>query len=399
MTTARIHLAVEGDILRFEAEVHAGATVAWPIPGPAQSWVPRAVNVDGRPAEGFLARLPDGFLHLHLSAGVHQVRVSGPLPPADSLTLQFRERPRRATASAPGWQVDGIREDGSADDSVQLSRRLAAGREAGALGGGTYQPWLEVMRVLHMGISWEVETVVRRVSPAGAPVVVKVPLLKGMLVTDAEHHVKDGEVVVTLGRDQMEARWSATLPPEGDGSSRSSPPRASPGPKCWIVNCGPVWQCDVSGIPPVGRLQDGRLAPEFRPWPGETLSLTFRRPEGWEGQTLTVDGASLLLAPGVRLEDCTLDLQVRASRPGPLLIDLPNGSEVRELKVKGTDRPVRPEGGRLSVAIEAGEQPVRVAWRQTDGLGALHRAPVVALSDRRSTSRSRSSCPKTAGCS
>ena len=58
-------------------------------------------------------------------AGTHQVTLAGPLPPRDSLTLQFGEKPRRASASAQGWQVDGIRDDGSADDSVQLSRSSA----------------------------------------------------------------------------------------------------------------------------------------------------------------------------------------------------------------------------------------------------------------------------------
>lgn len=376
VTTANLRLIVEGAELRFQAEVHAGAPSAWPIPGPAESWIPRSVSVDGVPAEGQIARLADGFLHLRVAPGPHQVAIAGPLPPQDSLTLQFGEKPRRASALVQGFQVDGIREDGSADDSVQLSRKLGAGASAGASGAGLgYEPWLEVTRVLDIGVSWSVETIVRRVSPPGAPVVVKVPLLKGMLVTDAEHQVKDGEVLVTLGRDQTEARWSATLPPVEGTTVSLKAPEGKPWSEVWVVDCDLVWQCEANGLSPVSRVRDGRLSPEFRPWPGESLSLTFRRPKGLEGRTMTIDRVLLRLVPGARLEDATLDLHVRASRGGPLTLTLPEGVEVQELKVKGADRPIRPEGDKLSLTLEPGEQPVRVAWRKSGGLGIGYRTP------------------------
>jgi hypothetical protein len=378
VTSATLQLLVEGADLRLVAEVHAGATVGWPIPGPAESWVPRNVALDGKSAEGQLARLADGFLHLHIPAGVHQVTITGPLPPRDSVTLQFGERPRHATAAAPGWQVDGIHEDGSADDSVQLSRKLALGATPASREGG-YEPWLEVTRILDIGVSWNVTTIVRRISPTGAPVVLKVPLLKGMLVTDGERQVKDGEILVTLGRDETETRWSATLAPvEGDTVTLQAPEKR-PWSEVWLVNCGFVWQCDAAGLPPVSRVSNGSLAPEYRPWPGERLSLTFRKPQGALGQTLTIDRASLKLQPGIRKENGTLDLQVRATRTELLALSLPNGTSVQELTVGGVKRPVRPDGGTLNVTVEPGERPVHVAWQGSDGLSLVHRVPAVSL--------------------
>jgi hypothetical protein len=378
--TQRLDLTIAGSELRIEAEVHARAATSWPLPGPATSWVPSSVSLDGQPAESGLVRLADGFLHLRVDAGVHQARLVGPLPPRDNVTLQFGQRPRLARASAPGWQVDGIREDGSAEDSVQLTRRLAAG--ATSQGGSSgYAPWLEVVRTLNIGVSWTVETTVRRISPVGQPVLVKVPLIKGMLVTDAERQVKDGELLVTLGRDETEASWSATLPAVEGQPVTLQAPQGKPWSEVWIVNCGPVWQCEVTGLPPVARFADGRLAPEFRPWPGETLTLAFRRPQGLPGRTLTVDRVLLALVPGTRLEDATLDLNVRASRTGPLTLTLPAGAQIQELKVSGQDRPVRPDGSKLTLTIENGEHPVHLAWRRAGGLGLLQRAPAVALSE------------------
>lgn len=379
VTTSRLHLAVEGGDLHLSAEVHAGALAAWPVPGPAQSFVPRSVTLDGRPAEARLARLADGFLYLRVGPGVHRLELRGPLPPRDSLTLQFGQTPRRVTAATPGWQLDGVRDDGSADASVQLSRRLATPAAAGT--SGSYEPWLEVTRNFDVGVSWSVETVVRRVSPPGEPIVVKVPLLKGMLVTDAEREVKDGEVLVTLGRTETEARWSATLEAVEGASVTLQAPTGKPWSEVWSVRCGPVWQCALEGLPPVSRFQDGQLAPEFRPWPGESLTLTFRRPQGAPGRSVTVDAARLSVAPGLRLEDSTLTLSVRASRPSPLTLTLPEGAEVQSLKVKDADRPIRPDGRRLTVALDAGAQNVSVAWRRTGGLRLAHRVAAVELGE------------------
>ncbi len=377
VSTARLHLTIEAGTLQISAEVHAGAPTAWPVPGPAASWVPRSIRVDGATAEGSAARLGDGFLHVRLAPGVRRLEIAGPLPPRDTLTLQFGETPRRATASAPGWQIDGIREDGSADASVQLSRRLASAGKVET--DGTYEPWLEVTRVLNIGVSWGAETRLRRVSPAGDPVVVKVPLLKGMLVTDAQRQTKDGEVLVSLGRDETETSWSATMKPAENESVTLKAPEGRPWSEVWVINCGPVWQCEATGIPPVRRFENGALSPEFRPWPGETLTLAFRRPKGAEGQSVTVDRASLHVAPGLRLEDSTLELTVRASRPGPFSLTLPEGAEIQELKVKGSDRPIRPDGTKLTLALDAGEQPVRVMWRRSGGLGLVHTAPAILL--------------------
>jgi hypothetical protein len=378
VSTARLRLLVEGNDLRLLAEVHAGALTSWPLPGPAAAWVPRSVTLDGQPAEGRLARAADGFLHLRVEPGRHAVDLRGPLPPADSLTLQFGAVPRRASASTPGWQIDGLRADGSADASVQLSRRLARAGEPGAEGSRGYEPWLEVTRVLDLGVAWNVETIVRRISPTGAPIVVKVPLLKGMLVTDREREAQDGELRVGLGRDETEARFSAALPAaEGDVTLRA--PEGRPWSEVWRVRCGPVWQCRATGLPPVGRFKDGELEQEFRPWPGETLTLGFRRPQGAPGRSLTVDSATLRVAPGLRIEDATLTLRARASRPTPLVLTLPEGAEVQSLKIGDSERPIRPDGRRLTVGLDAGSQTVAVAWRRAGGLGLVHRVAAVGI--------------------
>jgi hypothetical protein len=388
VTTAQLQLSIAGGSLRLAAEVHAGAASAWAIPGPAESWVPRTVAVDGQRAEAALARLADGFLYLRLTPGVHQVVVEGALPPADSLTLQLPQPPRYASATIAKeseWQIDGIRDDGSVDGSIQLTRLLRPGARGAE--DGAYEPWLEVTRVLDIGLSWRVETIVRRVSPIGAPVLVKVPLLKGMQVTDADREVKNGEVLVSLARDQVVTTWTSTLA-ESEGTALPlEAPTGKPWSEVWIVRCGLVWQCEAAGLVPVSRRVPagtpggvaGRLQAEYRPWPGEKLSLSMRRPQGQPGVSLTIDAARLEATQGLRVQDGVLTVEARASRSSALGLHVPEGVELRTVTVDGAAKPNRPEDSVLKLNIDAGAHTVRLDWRASREPALWMRAPAIDL--------------------
>ena len=52
----------------------------------------------------------------------------------------------------------------------------------------------------------------------------------------------------------------------------------------------PVWHVALNGIPVVHQQDDtGVRMPEWRPWPGEKVTVEVQRPEALQGQTLTID--------------------------------------------------------------------------------------------------------------
>jgi hypothetical protein len=334
------------------------------------------VAVDGAPA-AVVARQADGFLYVRLSPGVHRIEARGPLPPGDSFTLGLADRPRQARAEAPGWEVSGLRRDGPPDASLQLTRRLPTGRREGE-GSGAYAPWLQVTRTVSLGIAWRVTTEVQRLSPPGAPLALRVPLLAGEAPSDATLTVEGGAVAVSLGRDQTETSWSSTLEP-GEHLTLEAP-KDRPWSEVWRVQCGLAWDCVAEGPAPVTREEDDVLEPQYRPWPGETLTLRLRRPAAVAGQTLTLDRVELVAAPGPRLARVTLSLQARSSREQPLVVVLPEAAELQELTLDGTPRASRPEKSRLSVTVPAGTHQVALRWQQERGLGSAFAMPVIGLS-------------------
>ena len=373
VTTPAMDLRVSDERLEVRAEVHAAADGTWAMPGPLASWAAADVRLDGTPAVA-VAQLADGFLHLRLPPGVHRVELSGPLPPGDSFTLQMPSLPRRARADAPGWEVTGLRGDGPPDPSVQFTRRLSALRRGASVEGGRYAPWLEVTRTLRFGVSWTVETRVRRVTPPGAPVAVRVPLVAGEAPTRAQLAVEDGEVAVSLGADEVEAGWESTLEAKASLSLRA--PEGRPWSEVWRLQCSTIWACTADGLPPVRRFAGGVFEPTYRPWPGESLEVSLAHPAGIEGQTLTADSLRLEATPGARLERVRLLVRIRSSREQPFLLHLPRGAEVQQVLLDGEERPSRPqESGELRVSVPAGAHGLEVRWQQERGMGPVYALP------------------------
>jgi hypothetical protein len=378
-SSPRLFVEVTPGALRLRFEVGAAAPIAVPLPAGPQ-WLPSDVRIDGQPAT--IARTSDGRLWTRVDPGRHEILLSGPLPGQGRETVQIPLplRPHRVDATAAGWTVDGIHEDGQADDSLQLTRvrALPAGAVAGALQPGELPPFLEITRVLHLGLTWTVETRVRRLSPPGVPVTAAVPLLPGESVTTAGVRVQKGVAQVSLGPQATEGGWTSTLAPRA--ALKLTAPRTLAWTEVWQLDAGPVWHVEAQGIPPVLGPEDTAVrVPEWRPWPGETVTLAISRPAGVDGQTLTIDKTILAMTPGLRSTDVQLDINLRSSRGGRHTVVLPAGAELQTVTIDERSQPIQQEGREVTLPIHPGAQAIRLVWREPRGISLGFRTPEVDL--------------------
>ena len=362
--------------LRLRVEVLAGAETAVPLPGNAQHWVPDTVLVDGRPTAA-LWRAGNGTLWLALSEGAHQVQMEGALPPRATVQIELPLRPRRVEAKVEGWTLDGLHEDGLADENLQLSRVGDKEKGAGAaLQLGTLPPFVRVERDLVLGLQWTVETKVERMTPTGAAVVLEVPLLPGESVTSSEVRVQGGKALVNMPASSTVAAWSSVLDPKSP--IELTAPKGIPWVEVWRLDVSPVWHVQLSGIPVVAQ-QDasGVKLPEWRPWPGEGVKVEVVRPAGVQGQTLTIDQSSLVVTPGARATDVTFTANLRSSRGGIHPFTLPEGAELQSVTINGSQQPIRQEGRAVAIPLLPGSMSIAIAWRQSTGMSGVWRTPEV----------------------
>lgn len=370
VSSPKVSLEATESHLTLRAELHASAAGAWPLPGPAETWIPENISINGQNSP--LMRR-EGVLYARLEPGVHHLEAIGALPPAPSLTLQWELPPQLLDFHSDTWRIEGIRADGSLDTSLQLVRLNGA---PGA-SDDELQPWLQLDRQLDLGIPWRATTTFSRSGDLDRPISIKIPLLPGESVSDTEVEVQDGAVLISLGRGAREARWTSTLAERPELTLVAA--EDAPWSESWQVRCSPVTACAVQGPPALRHLTDGQWSPLWRPWPGERLTLTTHRPGAVKGASVTVESAQLTVRPGNRLTESSLDLDIRASQGGTQRVTLPAQAELLSAAIDGQRTPLQLQGGQVSIPLRPGAQRAVLTWQEPSAVKLRYQPAAVRV--------------------
>ncbi len=367
------------ELLSIRIEIHALENVAVPLPAHAQGWLPALVNVDGASAGG-LARTANGELWLELSPGTHQVSLAGPVPESASFTLPLPLQPHRVEFTAEGWRVEGVHENGLADAQLQFTRedREAPTNKLPALQPSDLPPFARIERFIRLGLDWRVETQVIRASPSGSAIVLEVPLLPGESVITGDIHIADNKVLVNMEPEQNTLAWQSVL--ETEPSVTLTSVDTIDWVEIWRVDVSPVWHMQYSGITPVyHQNREGQWLPEWRPWPGEGITLDITRPEGVMGQILTIDTSRIESRAGERATDRTLSLTLRSSHGGQHTLTLPDETQLLSVTINGTAQPIRQEGAKVTLPLTPGSQIAVLKLRDPEGITGRLVTPAIDL--------------------
>ncbi|WP_417615116.1 hypothetical protein [Oceanisphaera sp.] len=375
-----MQLTVDAQQLVADLEVHTQQNVAVPLPANAEHWLPSQVLLEGS-ATSALLRHQDGTLYMRLPAGIHAVRLAGPLPKQGNIQLPLPLRPHRVTVQASGWTLQGVDENGVPHAQLQLNRvqPTHSASTPRKLEPGAQPSFVQVNRVLRLDLDWTIETRVRRLSPPGQPVSLAIPLLTGESVLTDGIEVQDGKAILSLAANQREASWQSRLDKSAELTLTAADTERWT--ESWQLDASAIWHVATSGLPVIHH-QDagGHWLPEWRPWPGESLALRITRPAGVTGQTLTIDSTRLTMAPGHRAVDASLVLQLRSSQGGQHSLQLPDDISLQSVVINGKSQPIRlqPDNS-LTIPLTPGAHSLNISWRHNGGIQPLYTTPVIGL--------------------
>jgi hypothetical protein len=375
-SSPRLRLDLDATQLTIRMEIHSYADIAVPLPGVAKQWLAQQIVLDDKPAQAFL-RQPDGQLWLNVHKGIHQVLLAGPLPTRNTVQLPLPLKPHFVEINAKGWQVEGLHENGLADDQLQFTREQTESRLA-TLEMGSLPPFVQIERTLLLGLDWQIATRVTRLTPTGAAIVLEIPLLKGESVTTENIRVQNEKVLLNLSPNDTEINWLSVFSKQD--TLQLTAPNNTFSSEVWRLDASAIWHVDLEGIPVVHHQDnEGRWLPEWRPWPGESVTLHFSRPEGVTGQVLTIDRSQLIVVPGQRTTDNTLSVTLRSSRGGQHTITLPDQAQLQSVKINGKSQPIRQEGRKVTLPITPGQQQIELVFRQAIGMNNYFQTPSLDL--------------------
>jgi hypothetical protein len=390
---SRTNATVKGNQLIVRQEIHVEGgekqnTIVVPMPGIASNvWRPDSVIVNGVNVD---AAMFDGtHLRLPLKKGVNNVVITGEISKADAnVQLKFPISSGQTSASADGWEVSGVHDNGTADATIQFtkivkeqpkakSKELKETEDTIALTPTTLPPFMIVEREIELGLTWKIRNVVHRITPSSTGAVIEVPLLEGEVVTTPGIKVKDKKAILNLGGNTSYIAWDSVLK-EKNHINLVAPQNAS-WVEIWKLNIGTVWHADISGIPRVSMPQSIQHVFTWHPWPGEKVNLAITRPQGVDGPIKTIDRVDVNIVPGLRSIDTTVKFVLRSSLGTPHTITLPKGSKNHSIKINGKDHPLRIKDNKITFPLTPGKQTIEVSWTDAKGIGTKLITPNIDL--------------------
>jgi hypothetical protein len=372
----RLLLELEATELKARMEIHSLTDTAVPLPGVAKQWLPQQVLLNGEPAQALL-RQKNGQLWLSVTEGIHQVQLAGPLPNRNTVQLPLPLKPHFVEVNAKGWRVEGVHENGVADDQLQFTREQTDETRMADLEMGSLPPFVQIERTLLLGLDWQIETRVVRKTPPSSAIVLEIPLLKGESVTRENIRVESGKALINLSPNESEISWVSVFDKQ-DTITLIAPDNTFSS-EVWRLDASAIWHVEIEGIPVVHHQTQGRWLPEWRPWPGESVTLHLSRPEGVTGQVLTIDRSQLVVSPGQRTTNNQLLLNLRSSRGMQHKLTLPEDAQLQSVKINDKSQPIRQEGRFVTLPITPGTQRIELQFQQPIGLSQHFYTPSVEL--------------------
>ncbi|WMC10857.1 hypothetical protein PU634_00395 [Oceanimonas pelagia] len=375
--TSSMQLDATREQLTLTLTIHTHTGLAVPLPAQHHAWLPERVWLNGAPADG-LWRNDRGILHLPLPVGIHNIELAGPLPAQDRLQLPLPLPPKRVEARLEGWRLQGVNENGVPEGRLQLTRLAADGKpENAGLKPGVLPDFAQLTRTLQLGLDWRVDNQLVRQNDTERALRLEVPLLPGESVLTDGIRVENGKALISLAAGQRQLSWQSAL--ARVDSLTLEAPQTQGWTETWRLNASPIWHVNSTGLAPVH--PQGSALPEWRPWPGEQLTLAIARPAAVPGSTLTLDASTLEVQPGKHATDAHLELTLRSSQGGQHSLQLPEGAELQSVAINGRTLPLRLNEQTLTLPLTPGSQTVRIHWRQTPGIGTVFTTPGVSLNN------------------
>lgn len=376
---AKLILAPE--MLSIYLQVHVDAKqVAIPIPGGLESWRPQAITIDGKPATQLRG---DGhYLLLLVEKGVHHIMVTGPLKPGrNQLGINFPIAPHFIAQDGSGWNVQGIQQNGRNNGNVELVRIKTADatsqeKKEQTLESRSLPPFFRVERILQLGTTWNVQTIVERLTPTGESETLELPLLPSESQMNENIEVKQGKALLHFAANETVLALASTLKQE-DKINLKAPEHVN-WVESWRLNAGTSWHVDFSGIP-ASRNNNGSQERMWNPWPGEAVSVAVSKPKGISGQTMTIDQSTLSITAGERIMNASLYLNIQSSQGGSHTISLPKGAMLQQARINGMPETLQQKDNSVTLPIRPGIQPIELDWKQPTPISGYFRIPEVKL--------------------
>jgi hypothetical protein len=364
--------------LKVSLLMHAQEDALVPLPVPIKQWSPSIISVDGKRTVKLYGM--DSTLWILLNKGTHTVTMSGQVESINQLKFSFPLKPRHIELNIDGWTTQGADTQTYKINALSFLRidKTNQHSTSNKIEQKEIPVYAKVDRFIDLGLEWFVNTKVKGITGSAYPVILNIPLLEGESVVTDNIKVVDGHGVITLNNARQLVQWTSKMSIATEINLQSSEQDGFI--ERWVLNASPIWRVSYDGIHAIyHQNKSNQWQPEWRPWPGEKVTITVSRPAGIKGGTITIDSSALTLTPGEKITTASLEFNLRSSQGGQHVVKIPDNGELLSVSINKQPIPVRKTKEGISLPLSPGEMHVNIQWRESRGITTSYHSSVIDL--------------------
>ncbi len=372
----KTHFDLSKNSARITLQVDAHDATYFPLPARLDKWMPHSVLVNGKKHRA-LSRARQGILLIALPKGHHQVVLEGPIT-TGSVEFVFKLPIHNVTANAEYWSHTNIVKGTLPGGKIEFTRRVTkkSTEDKRRLLPDPIKPFVVVKRTLHFHNDWSVRTTVERVAPNKGVINFSIPLLKGESVLSTNVENSDGIVTGVIKEGRKSTHWNSTLQKKPQVTLTAD--IQTEWVEVWTIDASTKWHLEVLGI---ARLKEnlsykGAL-PHYKPWPGESITISVTKPKAVAGSTQTIQSVKINHEPGIRSSKTNVTIGLLSSQGGKLSVTLPDSVVVEKLWVGGVEQIISQNGSQLRIPVRPGSQEIILNWVAPIGSTLLSETPEI----------------------
>ncbi|CAM9868901.1 unnamed protein product, partial [Chrysoparadoxa australica] len=376
----RMSLSYDDKTLTLRQKVHMVKDGFLTLPGSREQWLPETILVDSGSDFKLMGR--GDRLVIGLSEGIHDISMKGMLPPRQQIQISVDNKPSLFSHSGRGWSLEGLNTKGLISGAITLTRLSKEKGKTSEFKSTLLPQFLSVKRIFNLGVSWQVTTIISRLTPATQALNFEIPKLTGETVTSSNVVEEKDSVKISLSKNQGQIVYQSML-------QETSPIRLKASDnnlwnETWQFIPGPIWRVSFNaqseGLEKISLTSQGDLlSPLYQPWPGEALDVVISRPEGAKGETITLTDSMFSMSPGKRMSIYQLDLKFTTSIGLTHTVKIPELSQLQEVKIKGVVQSLKLKEGKLDLPLGVGTQEVSIRWQMPSGMESKFKSPDIDL--------------------
>lgn len=366
-------IKLEGSNLYIELNAYSDTDVALPLPNGYDSWSLISLESDN---DLMPLRKEGGDIFAALTKGQHTLILKGKIH-GDQASIRFPIPIHNLSVSTQSWIVEGLVDGRVTKDVLTLrTREQSTTLQKDTLKADPPSTFARVIRHFNFGKRWIVNTTVIRETTEGA-VSLPIKLLTNERLLSEVGVVDGDELTIQFEHRQHRIDWLSSLEPTQELLLKAS--SGSAYFEQWSFTPSSLWRIEYEGIPPLKpKANANAFEPSFKPWPGETLKVVIRKPEGVPGPVNTVESALLTVEAGKTLQRSTMKLNIRASIGTDYPVNLPENAEVLKFTIDGRVMNT-PADSKVIVPLQPRDQEVTIEFQTPVGVGLVSHSPKVYL--------------------